>query len=61
MPGRAKTKWVKDKDERLIQDYNDGLSYKALAEKRGLTVAAIRNRLYELRKQGLVDKRGRGL
>jgi DNA-directed RNA polymerase specialized sigma24 family protein len=52
--------WTKEKQEALIKNFEKGLSYRELAEKFGFTVASVRSRLYEIRKQGLVSKRRRG-
>jgi len=56
--GEQRHRWTKEEQDRLIKVYKDGLSYKDLSRKLGQSIASIRSRLYEIRKQGLIKKRG---
>ena len=51
--------WTKEDTENVIDDFNNKLSYKQMSEKYGVSLSAMRSRLYKMRKQGLVGKRNK--
>ncbi|MCJ7645596.1 HTH domain-containing protein [bacterium] len=55
--GEIRHMWRKEEIQQLIKDFKNDLSYQELAGKYGLSIATIRSKLYEIRKQGLVPKR----